>query len=409
MIYDLIVIGAGAGGLMASISASKNGKKVALIEKNEKIGKKLYITGKGRCNVTNNCDCTTFLDNVITGKKFLNSAIKAFTPQDLINFFENSNLKLKTERGNRVFPITDKSSDVIKILGEKIKDNNVDLFLSREVLDLKFIDDKFYIKCNTGETYTSYSVVIATGGMSYSATGSNGDGYKFAKLFGHNIIKPKPSLVPILVKENVKNIEGLSLKNVKVKVEILLQGRVLHFEEFGEMMFTSNGVTGPIILTLSAKINGYDLKNAKLYIDFKPALDEKFLDEKLIREFLEYKGKNLSNYLKTLIPTSIIPNFLTKMAISDKKLSQMTKENRKSLISALKRFDISILKLDNIDNAIVTSGGVDLKEVNPKTMESKLQKNLYFAGEVLDCDALTGGFNLQIAFSTGYVAGQMRG
>lgn len=405
MIYDVIIIGAGPAGLMSAIVASENGHKVALLDKNEKVGKKLYITGKGRCNVTNNCDKETFLENVICGKKFLYGAINAFSPQDVINFFETNGLKLKTERGNRVFPESDKSSDVIKILEKKVLENKVDLLLSSEVESIKFINNVFNIKCSNKELYTSYSVIVATGGKSYSATGSNGDGYKIAKKFGHNIIVPKAGLVPIILTDKVKVLEGLSLKNVRCEINIMNK----KFEEFGEMMFTDNGVTGPIILTLSSKINSLDLTNSKLYIDFKPALSEEFLDEKLLREIVEFKDKDLINYLKTLLPTRFVLYFMDKAGLKNKKVYEINKVERKKIVNLLKRFDFSLLKLDNIDNAIITSGGVDLKEVNPKTMESKLQKNLYFAGEVLDCDALTGGFNLQIAFSTGFVAGQLKG
>lgn len=409
MIYDLIVIGAGPAGMMASIVASNNGKKVAIFDKNEKVGKKLYITGKGRCNLTNNCDVETFLQNVICGKKFLFSAINAFTPTDVMEFFSSKGLKLKTERGNRVFPDSDKSSDVIKVLEKELKINGVELFLSHEIKSVKFEDDRFYIKCSDNSSYTTYRIIIATGGKSYSATGSNGDGYIIAKSFGHEIVEPKAGLVPILLKDDVKALEGLSLKNVKAKINLNDGGKAFKFEEFGEMMFTDMGVTGPIILTLSSKINSFDLKRASLFIDFKPALNEETLENKLLREIVEFKDKDLANYLKTLLPIRFVPYFMEKIGILNKKVSMLNKEDRKKIINALKRFDFSLLKLDNIDNAIITSGGVNLKQVNPKTMESKLQKNLYFAGEVLDCDALTGGFNLQIAFSTGFVAGQLKG
>lgn len=409
MIYDLIVIGAGPAGMMASIVASNNGNKVAIFDKNEKVGKKLYITGKGRCNLTNNCDIDTFMQNVICGEKFLFSAINAFNPTDVMEFFSSKGLKLKTERGNRVFPVSDKSSDVIKVLEKELKKTGVEVFLSHEIKSVKYEGDKFYIKCTNGMSYTTYRIVVATGGKSYSATGSNGDGYKIAKSFGHEIVEPKAGLVPILLKDNVTSLEGLSLKNVRATISLNNGGKTLKFEEFGEMMFTDLGVTGPIILTLSSKINSFDLKNASLFIDFKPALDEEALESKLLREIVEYKDKDLANYLKTLLPIRFVPYFMDKIGILNKKVSSLNKEDRKKIINLLKRFDFSVLKLDNIDNAIITSGGVNLKQINPKTMESKLQKNLYFAGEVLDCDALTGGFNLQIAFSTGFVAGQLKG
>ena len=402
MIYDVIVIGAGASGCFAAIQAGYNGKKVMLIERNEKIGKKLFITGKGRCNVTNNSDAINHLNNIINGKKFMNSASRVFTAFDTINFFENNGLSLKTERGNRVFPESDKSSDVIKVLEKQIKELNIDLKLNCKVSSVAKKEELFYIKCEDKQTYTASSVIIATGGKSYSATGSDGFGYTLAKKFGHTIVEPKPSLVPIVLNDKVKDIEGLSLKNVNASVEI---DNKIVASEFGEMLFTDNGVSGPIILTISAKINKFDLNKAKLLLDFKPALDVQFLDKKLVTEFNDNSKKSLSNYLKTLLPSSFIPKFILKSGIEDKTLSKINKEERKILVTLLKRFDFSVKMLDNIDNAIITSGGVSLDEVNPKTMESKLVKGLYFVGEVLDIDALTGGYNLQVAFSTGYIAG----
>lgn len=401
MIYDVVTIGAGASGCMASVVASRNGAKVLIIEKNEKIGKKLFITGKGRCNLTNNCDVDEFLNNVVNGRQFLNGAIRKFTPQNTINFFECEGLKLKTERGNRVFPFSDKSSDVIKVFEKLIKENDIELQLNTTVEDITYANGLYHIKCGNNQIYTTYSIVVATGGKSYTATGSDGFGYLVAKKFGHKINEIRPSLIPIILNDNVKELEGLSLKNVECKVDI--GGK--KFKEFGEMLFTNEGVSGPIVLTLSAYINKFDLSGAKMYIDFKPALSEEFLDKKLIKEFNENSNKNLSTYLKTLLPMSFVPYFIKKLQIFDKKLSQINKQERKIVVSLLKRFDFSIKLLDNINKAIVTSGGVDLKEINPKTMESKLQKGLYFVGEVLDIDALTGGFNLQIAFSTGFVAG----
>lgn len=402
MIYDVIVIGAGASGCFAAIQAGYNGKTVMLIERNEKIGKKLFITGKGRCNVTNNSEAINHLNNIINGKKFMNGASRVFTAFDTINFFESNGLALKTERGNRVFPESDKSSDVIKVLEKEIKNLGVELKLNTKVENVTKNNDMFNIKCNNKENYTSNSVIIATGGKSYSATGSDGFGYTLAKKLGHTIVEPKPSLVPIILNDQVRDIEGLSLKNVTASVEV---NDKIVASEFGEMLFTDNGVSGPIILTISAKINRIDLSNAKFLIDFKPALDREFLDKKLISEFNDNPKKSLSNYLKTLLPSSFISKFILKSGLEDKPLSQINKEERKILATLLKRFDFSVKMLDNIDNAIITSGGVCLDEVNPKTMESKLVKGLYFVGELLDIDALTGGYNLQVAFSTAYVAG----
>ena len=401
MIYDLIIIGAGASGCMAGIQAARRGASVLLLEKNEKIGKKIYITGKGRCNLTNNSDVQTHLNNTIRGARFMNSAIRRFTPADTMEIFEPF-VSIKTEHGNRVFPASDKSSDIISALSKMLANAGANVKLDTEVTDVCKKENTYYIKCVNGAEYQSYSVLIATGGKSYSATGSNGYGYKLASKFGHTIIEPKPALVPIIVKENVKEIEGLSLKFVEASVE--LNNKVIA-KEFGEMLFTSDGVSGPIILTLSSKINREDLTNAKLYIDFKPKLSEQTLNDKFLREFTEFSKKNLSNYLKTILPSSIVPHFISKFKFIDKKLSEMSKNDRNMLIKGLKKFDLSIKLLDNIEKAIITSGGVDTKEVSPKTFESKLVEGLYFAGEVLDIDALTGGFNLQIAFSSGFVVG----
>ncbi len=400
-IYDLIIIGAGASGCMAGVSAGRRGASVLLLEKNEKIGKKIYITGKGRCNLTNNSDIETHLNNTIRGNRFMNGAIRNFTPQDTMDIFEQYT-PLKTEHGNRVFPISDKSSDIISALNQMLTNAGVEIKLKTEVKVISKNEDVFTILCSNGEKYQSHSVLIATGGKSYSATGSTGDGYKFAEKFGHSIVDIQPALVPILVNEDVKPVEGLSLKFVEASVEV--EGKIVA-KEFGEMLFTNNGVSGPIILTLSSKINRYNLSRAKLYIDFKPKLSVDILNDKFLREFTEYAKKNLSTYLKTLLPSSLIPYFMQKFGFKDKKVSDMSKNDRNILIKGLKKFDLSIKLLDNIEKAIITSGGVDIKQISPKTFESKLVPNLYFAGEVLDIDALTGGFNLQIAFSSGFVVG----
>lgn len=401
MIYDLIIIGAGASGCMAGIHAARRGASVLLLEKNEKIGKKIYITGKGRCNLTNNSDIETHLNNTIRGAKFMNGAIRRFSPKDTIELFEKF-VPLKTEHGNRVFPVSDKSSDIISALNRMLNNSGAKVGLNCNVAEVSKHGEVFNILCKDGAIYQSYSVLIATGGKSYSATGSSGDGYFFARQFGHNIVGIKPALVPIIVSDNVKEIEGLSLKFVEASV--VRQNKVIA-KEFGEMLFTSNGVSGPIILTLSSKINREDLTDTKLLIDFKPKLTVEMLNDKFLREFEEYSKKNLSTYLKTLLPSSIIPYFMKKFGFNDKKVSEMTKNDRNILINGLKKFDLSLKLLDNIEKAIVTSGGVDIKEVSPKTFESKLVPNLYFSGEVLDIDALTGGFNLQIAFSSGFVVG----
>ena len=401
MIYDLVIIGAGASGCMAGIQAGRRGASVLLLEKNEKIGKKLYITGKGRCNLTNNSDVSTHLNNIINGAQFMNGAFRRFSSADTIEMFENY-VPLKTEHGNRVFPVSDKSSDIIKALEKILKNAKVQIKLNTSVCNIDKQQDIFNIKCTNGDIYQSYSVLVATGGKSYSATGSTGDGYKLAQIFGHNIVSPRPALVPIIVDESVKELEGLSLKFVEANIEI--DGKLIA-KEFGEMLFTSEGVSGPIILTLSSKINKLDLQNAKLLIDFKPKLDENKLTEKFIREFQEFAKKDLATYLKTLLPSSLVPYFIKKFALQNKKVSELSKNDRNILIKGLKKFDLSIKLLDNIEKAIVTSGGIDLKQVSPKTFESKIVPNLYFAGEVLDIDALTGGFNLQVAFTSGFIVG----
>lgn len=400
--YDVIVIGGGPAGCMAGIFACNNGAKTLVIERNEKLGKKLYITGKGRCNLTNDSDINTHLNNIMNGNKFMMSAIRSFNAQDTMSFFENRGLSLKVERGNRVFPASDKSSDVIKVLERSLKTGGACVEYNCKVEKITKNNDIFHIKCNNGNTYTSHSVIIATGGKSYQPTGSDGYGYTLAKSFGHTIIEPKPALIPLILNDDVLELEGLSLKNVEASIQI--NGKIIE-KEFGEMLFTNEGVSGPIVLTMSSKINRLDLSDAKFLIDLKPALSEQDLNDKLIREFNLSPKTLLKTYIKSLLPSSMTEYFFKKLNIDNKMLTNLTKEDRKNIVNRLKRFDFSIKMLDNINKAIITSGGVSTKEVNPKTMESKLVAGLYFAGEILDVDALTGGFNLQVAFSTGYVAG----
>lgn len=400
--FDVIVIGAGPAGCMSAIQASKNGHKVLIIERNEKIGKKLYITGKGRCNLTNDSCLQTHLDNIINGKKFMYSSLNAFSPNDLMEFFSSRGLNLKVERGNRVFPTSDKSSDVIKVLSQELIKLNVEIAFNTKVESVKKINNIFHIKCEGGISYTSNCVIIATGGKSYVTTGSDGIGYVLATSFNHSIVEPMPALIPLILNEDVLSLEGLSLKNVTASIEI--NGKIVA-SEFGEMLFTNEGVSGPIVLTMSSKINRLDLTQAKFIIDFKPSLDKQTLTNRLIRDFELNPKMQLKTYLKTLLPMSFIPYFVKKLNVEDIRLCEINKNLRETIISLLKRFDFSIKSLDTINKAIITSGGVSTKEINPKTMESKLVDNLYFAGEILDVDALTGGFNLQIAFSTGYLAG----
>ncbi len=398
--YDVIVIGGGASGMMASIFSARNGNSTLILDHNEKLGKKLYITGKGKCNLTNNSPIETHLNNTITNSKFMFSALNQFSPQDTMDFFEENGLPLRTERGNRVFPDSDKSSDVIKTLEKTMNRYGVVVSLNQGIKSVKK-EKQFHILCDNNINYTCNSLIVATGGVSYAGTGATGLGYDIAKQFGHKIVEPRSALCPIVVNDDISELNGLSLRNVTLTYT---NGKKT-YEEFGDMLFTFNSLTGPIALTMSSKINKLDIKDTKLYIDLKPALSEEKLDEKFQREFTEFAKKDYRNYLNSLLPASFIEFFMRKTKIKNKKMSEFTKTDRLTLINTLKKFDFSIKSLDNINVSIVTSGGVDVKDINAKTCESKLIENLYFVGEVLDIDALTGGFNLQIAWSTGYVAG----
>ena len=401
----VLVVGAGAAGLMAAGSAAQSGADVTLAEKNEKSGKKLYITGKGRCNVTNACAPMEFLEKVVSGNKFLMSAINAFSPQDTIDFLQKNGLKTVIERGNRVFPASGKSSDVISALTAYALNSGAEILTCSCVESIgKLTDKEGFSAVVSGKEYEFDKVVIATGGVSYPSTGSTGDGYRFAEKFGHSVTEPKPSLVPLTVAENyVKRLEGLSLKNVGVSA--YFQGRKI-FDEQGEMLFTSNGVSGPLILSLSARISRMDQKAVGISVDLKPALAEEMLDNRLLRDFSEAINKQFKNALDGLLPKSLIPVIVELSGISpEQKVHQITKENRKNLVNLIKNLKFSVIGNGGFNQAVITSGGVSLKEINPKTMESKLVKGLYFAGEVLDLDALTGGYNIQIALSTGRAAG----
>ena len=401
----VLVVGAGAAGLMAAGSAAQSGADVTLAEKNEKSGKKLYITGKGRCNVTNACAPMEFLEKVVSGNKFLMSAINAFSPQDTIDFLQKNGLKTVIERGNRVFPASGKSSDVISALTAYALNSGAEILTCSCVESIgKLTDKEGFSAVVSGKEYEFDKVVIATGGVSYPSTGSTGDGYRFAEKFGHSVTKPKPSLVPLTVAENyVKRLEGLSLKNVGVSA--YFQGRKI-FDEQGEMLFTSNGVSGPLILSLSARISRMDQKAVGISVDLKPALTEEMLDNRLLRDFSEAINKQFKNALDGLLPKSLIPVIVELSGISpEQKVHQITRENRKNLVNLIKNLKFSVIGNGGFNQAVITSGGVSLKEINPKTMESKLVKGLYFAGEVLDLDALTGGCNIQIALSTGRAAG----
>lgn len=390
---NVAIIGGGASGLMAGGYLSNQGHSVTIFDGNEKVGKKLFITGKGRCNLTNNCSPDEVLANVVNGEKFLFSAIYGFPPSSVIELFEQLGLKVKTERGNRVFPLSDKSSDVIKAL-ERFAEE-CDIKLNEKVLSIKFSGNKFVIKSQK-ETLEFDRVIIATGGKSYPATGSTGDGYRFAKMFGHTITEPHSALVPIKIKDKFcANLEGLSLKNVTLSCEIDGKAKSI----FGEMLFTSDAISGPIALSMSSFIG---LKNVnKLSIDFKPALTPQQLDGRLLRDFEENLNKNISYIIKGLLPQRFVSVFMKKAQIScEIKVNSITKQMREKIVQLLKNFPLEYGGLYPIEAGIVTSGGVSLKEINPKTMESKLIKGLYFIGEVLDFDCLTGGFNLQCCFAT---------
>ncbi len=399
---DIIVIGGGASGLMSAYICATYGHNVTILEKNEKVGKKLYITGKGRCNVTNYCNSQEFFNNVVTNPKFLYSSLNNFTPSDTISFLNQFGVKTKVERGNRVFPESDKSSDVIRALNNACVNNGVKILLNQNVIDCYKNQDKFSVITND-KKYLCDALVICTGGSSYKSTGSDGFGYKLAKKFGHTIIDIKPALCPIKLKNNwVKSIEGLALKNVQLSA--YSNGQLVR-KEFGEMLFTSNEISGPIVLTMSSYINRKN--NIELYLDFKPALSEEKLENRLLREFDANKNSQINTVMYNLLPKNIVEIFLNACNIEKtQKINSITVQQRKMIIQNLKNFELDFDSLYNIDYAIITSGGVNIKEINPKTMESKLVKNLFFAGEILDVDALTGGFNIQIAFSTANSVGK---
>ena len=401
---NVAVIGAGAAGLMAAFSAAKNGNKVTVFEKNEKCGKKIYITGKGRCNLTHDCTPDEFLSNVVSNAKFLTGTIYSFSPQRTMQFFEDGNLKLKVERGARVFPVSDKASDVTKCLENYCKEVGVCFNFNEKVLKISVLNSTMSGITTTKADYSFDKVIVCTGGMSYPLTGSTGDGYLFAESVGHSLIKQVPALCGLNVNgDYYKKLQGLTLKNVKLSLFI---DNKKYKEFFGEMLFTHYGISGPIVLSASSLINRLPLNRIKLILDLKPALTDEQLDARLLRDFDKYKNKDIANCLKELLPNALIAVVLQKSGVPfDKKTNSITKSERLSLLTCIKNFDIIISSLRGFDEAIVTAGGVNVNEINPKTMESKLIKGLYFCGEVLDVDAFTGGFNLQIAFSTGYAAG----
>ena len=404
--YDCIIVGGGAAGMMAAITAAGLGKSTLLLEKMNRCGKKISITGKGRCNVTNNCTSDDFFANIPTNPRFLYSAYAGFNSQDCMDFFERLGVPLKTERGNRVFPVSDKAEDIVRALEQGCEDYGVNRIFSK-VTEIITEDGAVKgVKCGS-RTYFAPSVLIATGGKSYPGTGSDGDGYRFAEELGHTITDIKPSLVPIdSDDEYCREMMGLSLKNVVLTLKDTVKNKVV-FSEMGEMLFTHFGVSGPLVLSASSHIPQVESGRYIFYIDLKPALEEKKLDERILRDFKEIPNRIFANSLSKLLPSKMIPTVVELSGIDgEKQVNSVTKQERQRLVSLLKAFPVHIRSFRPIAEAIVTSGGVKVSEVSPKTMESKLVKGLYFAGEILDVDGYTGGFNLQIAFSTGCLAGE---
>ena len=400
----IVVIGAGAAGLLAAGKAAETADEVVIIEKNDIIGKKLLITGKGRCNITNSADIEDMIGQYPRNAKFLYSALYTFTNDDIIRIIEENGVKTKVERGGRVFPVSDKSQDVVKALKKYAFKPNVSLV--HDTVKSLIISGGTVKGVKTSKTsITADRVIICTGGKSYPRTGSTGDGYKFAKQAGHTIIEPKASLIPVLTEEKfVKDIMGLSLRNIKITAFNQKNQKV--YSDFGEMLFTHFGVSGPMILSASAHMRNMEPCRYEIYVDMKPALDDEKLDARILREMSENSNKAISNLVGLLLPRAIINPVVRLSGIKNStKCNQLTKEERKRLAHTIKNLKLTVLRFRPISEAVITSGGVDVNEISPKTMESKLCRNLYFAGEVIDVDAYTGGFNLQIAFSTGFAAG----
>jgi len=399
----LAIVGGGPAGIMAAIKAKETNPdtEVILIEQNEKIGKKLFITGKGRCNVTNNCSNDTFFKAIVTNPKFMFASFANFSCEDTLNFFNNNNCPLKTERGNRVFPESDKSSDIIKCFEKKLRFLKITILLNSKVYSIEKHNNSFLIKFENDELFVD-KLIIATGGNFYKATGSTGDGYVFSKKFGHSIIPPKPSLIGLVTKQK-HELAGLTLKNVLVT---LYKNNKKIKEEFGELLFTHKGISGPTVLTLSTAYEKTKNDDFKISIDLKPALERAVLEKRLIKDFEELHNKELKNCLNKLLPSSLAKYIISLSKLNcNKQINSLTVPERKVLLDLIKHLTFDVLDVDNPDSAIITRGGVDVKEINPKTMESKLVNGLYFCGEILDLDAVTGGFNIQIALSTGATAG----
>ena len=400
------VIGGGAAGMMAAIKAAENGAEVTLIERNDRPGKKLRITGKGRCNVTNACDTKEFLNHVPTNPRFLYSALSCFSTEDTVAFFEEAGVPLKVERGRRVFPVSDRAEDIVNALVKRVKAAGVKIVTGR--VDGIEARDGAICGCRIGQRLMEAdAVIIATGGRSYPGTGSDGDGYRLAGELGHNVTPLIPSLVPLTSKSRIcPSLQGLSLRNVALKVTDTTTGKTA-YEDFGEMMFTHFGMTGPMILSASAHLSELSAGRYEAHIDLKPALDEKTLDARILSDFAKYANKDFINALSDLLPAKLIPVVVGLTGIDErKKVNSVTKEERGVLVRTVKDLRIRIDGFRPIAEAIVTKGGIDVKQIDPKTMESRLVSGLYFAGEVIDVDAYTGGYNLQIAFATGALSGQ---
>ncbi len=402
----ILVVGGGAAGMMAAVTAARRGKNVLLLEKNEKLGKKLFITGKGRCNLTNSAEIEELFNAVVSNPKFLYSSFYSFTNDQVISFFEGLGVKTKVERGGRVFPESDHSSDVIRALEQEMKRLGVRISLRTEVKEILTEDGRAKgVRLSSGRMIAADAVIIATGGISYPSTGSTGDGYRFARECGHKVTDLSPALVPMEVKEwYAKELMGLSLRNIGIRIT---DGKKKLYEEFGEMLFTHYGVTGPVILSASS-IVGKKLKEhpLTLHIDLKPALTEEQLDKRVLREFEANHNRQFKNAVDSLFPAKLKPVAIELSGIpEEKKVNEVTKEERLHFVRLIKDFSMTLTGLRGYHEAIITKGGVSVKEIDPGTMESKLVKGLYFAGEVLDLDAVTGGYNLQIAWSTGYLTG----
>ncbi len=415
----VVIIGGGASGMLAGISSASQGNETIILEKMNTVGKKLRITGKGRCNITNNISIEKFIENIPGNGKFLYSAFKNFNNQDIINLLKQEGLNTKVERGDRVFPVTDSAQSVIDALYSALKKAGVKIVYNAKVTDLEIKEKEVigvrYLLNNQEESIKADKVILATGGLSYPATGSTGDGYNIAKKYGHTINNLKPALVPIecYEKDICKSLQGLTLKNVSIKIKDKEKNKII-YQDFGEMLFAHFGVTGPIIISSSSHLIRYKgieqlLKNKsiELIIDLKPALSEEKLDSRIMRDFQEYKNKDFKNSLDKLLPKKMIETIIKMSEIDpDKKTNVVTKEERIKLAKTIKNLKLTISGFRGIEEAIVTAGGISVKEINPKTMESKIIKGLYFAGEIIDVDAYTGGFNLQIAYSTGVTAGK---